>query len=100
MKKPRGSIPNVGIGARRTAAEETPAPARIRTRNGPAKPAVPFPGKEGHRVITLGIILLVIGLIIKFPILWGLGILALVIGLAFLLAGAVGHAVGGRKHWY
>lgn len=51
-------------------------------------------------MITLGIILLVIGLIIKFPILWALGILALVAGLILVLAGAAGHAVAGRRHWY
>lgn len=51
-------------------------------------------------MITLGVILLVIGLIIKIPILWTLGVVALVVGLLLVLAGGVGHAVGGRRHWY
>ncbi|WP_182358592.1 DUF6131 family protein [Tomitella gaofuii] len=51
-------------------------------------------------MITLGVILLIIGLVIKIPILWSIGIAALVIGLILVLAGAVGHAVGGRRHWY
>ncbi|WP_182349529.1 DUF6131 family protein [Tomitella gaofuii] len=51
-------------------------------------------------MITLGVILLVIGLIIKLPVLWILGVIALAAGLLLVLAGAVGHAVGGRRHWY
>lgn len=51
-------------------------------------------------MITLGIILVIIGLLIKVPVLWALGIIALVIGLLVVLSGAVGHTVGGRRHWY
>jgi hypothetical protein len=51
-------------------------------------------------MIILGIILLVIGFLTKIAIIWSLGILALVIGLILLLLGAVGHAVGGRRHYW
>jgi hypothetical protein len=51
-------------------------------------------------MIILGIILLIIGFLLKIAIVWTLGILALVIGLIFALLGAVGHAVGGRRHYW
>ncbi|CAM3173582.1 DUF6131 domain-containing protein [Prescottella defluvii] len=51
-------------------------------------------------MITLGIILLVLGLLIKIPILSTLGVIALVVGAVLLILGAAGRAVGGRKHWY
>ena len=51
-------------------------------------------------MIILGIILLLIGFIAKIAILWTLGIIVLVIGLILLLLGSIGHAVGGRRHYY
>ena len=51
-------------------------------------------------VIVLGIVLLVIGFIAKIAILWGIGVVVLVIGLILLILGAMGRAVGGRKHYY
>jgi hypothetical protein len=51
-------------------------------------------------MIILGIVLLVIGFIAKIAIVWTLGIIALVIGLILVLLGAVGHAVGGRRHYF
>jgi hypothetical protein len=51
-------------------------------------------------LIILGIILLVIGFIAKIAILWTIGIIVLVIGLILLVLGMLGHAVGGRRHYY
>jgi fatty acid desaturase len=51
-------------------------------------------------MITLGIILLIIGFIVGIPILWTLGVILLVIGLILAVLGMVGHAVGGRRHYY
>jgi hypothetical protein len=51
-------------------------------------------------VIIIGIILLVIGFLTGIAILWTLGIIALVIGLVLMLLGAVGHAVGPRRHYW
>ena len=51
-------------------------------------------------MITLGVILLIVGFIIKFPVLWSIGIIVLVIGLVLVALGAMGRAVGGRKHYY
>jgi Family of unknown function (DUF6131) len=51
-------------------------------------------------MIVLGVVLLLIGFIAKIPILWGIGIIVLVIGLILMILGAMGRAVGGRKHYY
>jgi hypothetical protein len=51
-------------------------------------------------MIILGIILLLIGFIAKIAILWTIGIIVLVVGLILLLLGSIGHAVGGRRHYY
>jgi len=50
----------------------------------------------GSVMITLGVILLIVGFLIKIPILWTIGI----IGLVLLAMGSVGRAVGGRRHYY
>lgn len=51
-------------------------------------------------MIVLGVVLLLIGFIAKIPILWGIGIVVLVVGLILMILGAMGRAVGGRKHYY
>ncbi len=51
-------------------------------------------------MITLGIILLIIGLIAKIAILWTIGIILLIIGLILVLLGSMGRAVGGRRHYF
>jgi hypothetical protein len=51
-------------------------------------------------MIIIGVILLIIGFITGIAIVWTIGIIALVIGLILALLGAVGHAVGGRRHYW
>jgi uncharacterized membrane protein HdeD (DUF308 family) len=51
-------------------------------------------------VIVAGIVLLLLGLLLKVPILWTLGIIVLVVGVILLLAGSMGRAVGGRRHYW
>ncbi|MER7462999.1 DUF6131 family protein [Streptomyces sp. NPDC097981] len=51
-------------------------------------------------MIILGVILLVIGFVTGLSILWTIGLILVVVGLVLWLLGAVGHAVGGRKHYY
>lgn len=51
-------------------------------------------------MIVLGIILLVIGFVASIPILWTIGIILIVIGAILELLGAMGHAVGGRRHYF
>jgi Family of unknown function (DUF6131) len=51
-------------------------------------------------MIILGIALLIIGFLTKIAIVWTLGILALVVGLVLVLLSSLGHAVGGRRHYF
>ena len=51
-------------------------------------------------MIILGLILVIIGFVAKIAILWTIGIIVLVVGLILVLLGAVGHAVGGRRHYW
>lgn len=51
-------------------------------------------------MIILGLVLLVVGFLTHLSILWLIGIVLLVVGAVLALAGAVGHGVGGRRHYY
>jgi hypothetical protein len=51
-------------------------------------------------MIILGIVLLVIGFVTGIAIVWSIGLIVLVIGLVLWLLGALGHAVGGRRHYF
>ncbi|MET0703201.1 MAG: DUF6131 family protein [Mycobacterium sp.] len=51
-------------------------------------------------MIILGLILLVLGFVLKISILWTIGIILLVIGAVLAVLGSAGRAVGGRKHYY
>ena len=51
-------------------------------------------------MIILGLILLVIGFVVKIAILWTIGIIVLIVGLILALLGAIGRGVGGRRHYW
>ena len=51
-------------------------------------------------MIVFGLVLLIIGFVAHIPIVWSIGVIVLVVGLILMLLGAVGHAVGGRRHYY
>jgi Flp pilus assembly protein protease CpaA len=51
-------------------------------------------------VIILGLILLLIGFVTGIAIVWTIGMIVLIVGLVLWLLGAMGHAVGGRRHYY
>jgi hypothetical protein len=51
-------------------------------------------------MIVFGLVLLIIGIVAHIPIAWSIGVIVLVVGLILMLLGAVGHAVGGRRHYY
>ncbi|MET7860592.1 DUF6131 family protein [Streptomyces sp. NPDC005318] len=51
-------------------------------------------------MIILGVILLVIGLVAGISILWTIGVILAVIGVILWILGGVGHAVGGRRHYW
>ena len=47
-----------------------------------------------------GVVLLIIGFVAQIAIIWSIGGVVLVIGLILWILGAVGHAVGGRRHYF
>lgn len=59
-------------------------------------------------MIVLGIVLIVLGLLLPSlvpgfafaQVLLVLGIILLAVGLILMVAGRIGHAVGGRRHYY
>ena len=51
-------------------------------------------------MIILGILLLIIGFVAGIAILWTLGVVVVIIGVALALLGMAGHAVGGRRHYF
>ncbi|WP_326608224.1 DUF6131 family protein [Streptomyces sp. NBC_01800] len=51
-------------------------------------------------MIVLGVILLVLGLLFGISILWTIGVILVVIGVILWILGAVGHSVGGRRHYW
>jgi hypothetical protein len=54
----------------------------------------------GGFMIVLGLLLLIIGFITGVPILWSLGVISLVVGLVLWVLGSLGHAIGGRRHYF
>ncbi|WP_234318160.1 DUF6131 family protein [Streptomyces sp. NRRL S-244] len=51
-------------------------------------------------MIVLGVILLIIGFVTGISILWTIGLILAVVGLVLWLLGSLGHAVGGRNHYW
>jgi hypothetical protein len=51
-------------------------------------------------MIILGIILVIIGFVLKIAIIWSIGILVLLVGAILALLGFAGRAVGGRRHYW
>jgi hypothetical protein len=57
---------------------------------------------DGRRkaMLVIGLILLLLGFLLKVSILYTIGIILLVIGAVLWILGAVGRPVGGRKVWF
>lgn len=51
-------------------------------------------------MIILGLILLVAGYFLDIGLLWTAGVVLMVVSLILMVAGRMGHAVGGRRHYY
>ena len=51
-------------------------------------------------MIIFGLILLLIGFVTGIAIVWTIGMIVLVVGLVLWLLGAMGHAIGGRRHYF
>jgi hypothetical protein len=62
--------------------------------------AADSPAEREISMVILGLILLIVGFVAKIAILWTIGIIVLVVGLILALLGSVGHAVGGRRHYW
>ncbi|HUF33549.1 MAG TPA: DUF6131 family protein [Acidimicrobiales bacterium] len=51
-------------------------------------------------VITLGIVLLLLGILLGIGILTTLGVILLVVGVILMVLGSLDRAVGGRRHYW
>ena len=51
-------------------------------------------------MVIVGLILLLIGFVTGIAIVWTIGVIVLVVGLVLWLLGAMGHSVGGRRHYF
>ena len=51
-------------------------------------------------MIAVGVVLMIIGFLTGIAILWSLGVIVVVVGLVLWLLGSLGHAVGGRRHYF
>jgi hypothetical protein len=51
-------------------------------------------------VIILGLVLLLLGFLLKISILWTIGIILIVVGAVLYVLGSTGRAVGGRRHYW
>lgn len=48
----------------------------------------------------LGLVLLILGFVFNFPVLWTVGIILLIVGGVLYLLGASGWPVAGRRHYW
>ncbi|MCU1642412.1 MAG: hypothetical protein JWN03_2687 [Nocardia sp.] len=51
-------------------------------------------------MIILGLVLLLAGILLGFPLLTTIGVVLLVAGAVLMVLGSTGRAVGGRSHYY
>jgi hypothetical protein len=51
-------------------------------------------------VIIAGFVLIVLGLLLRIPVLWYVGIVVVIIGGLLLILGMTGRPVGGRRHYW
>ncbi len=51
-------------------------------------------------MILIGLALLITGFLLQVPVIWTLGVIVTVFGLVLWLLGSIGHAIGGRRHYF
>lgn len=52
-------------------------------------------------MIGFGILLLIVAALVPdLAVLWGIGLLCVAIGVILFVIGTLGHAIGGRRHYY
>jgi hypothetical protein len=54
----------------------------------------------GVTLIIFGIVCLILAAIFNIGFLWAIGVILIVLGVIFWILGAMGRAVGGRRHYY
>jgi Family of unknown function (DUF6131) len=59
-----------------------------------------FPERGRYTLIILGIVCLVLGAIFDLGILWFIGAILVIVGVILWILGAMGRAIGGRRHYY
>jgi hypothetical protein len=57
-------------------------------------------GKVRTKVLSLGVVLLILGYIFGIGILITIGWILVVIGLVLFVLGAIGRPLAGRRYWY
>jgi hypothetical protein len=96
-----GEATSLGLGCGSSSAGFSPTTGGHRADQRTVTSCAPFPiAREATNMITLGIILLIVGFLAHIPLLWGIGILLLILGLIFAVLGALGRAVFGRRHFF
>jgi len=58
------------------------------------------PPEVDDRVLILGVILLILGIVLGIPMLYTIGIILAVIGAILWILGAMDRGVGGRRHYW
>jgi hypothetical protein len=58
------------------------------------------PDTWSDKMLILGLVLLILGLLLGINILWTIGIIVLVIGGVLFLLGSIGRPVAGRRWYY
>jgi uncharacterized membrane protein len=58
------------------------------------------PDYRRYTLIVFGVVLLILGALLNIGILWAIGGILLILGVIFWILGAMGRAVGGRRHYY
>jgi hypothetical protein len=51
-------------------------------------------------MIVLGVVLLILGWLLGVGILWTLGIILIVVGVILYILGSMGRAIGPRRHYW
>jgi fatty-acid desaturase len=51
-------------------------------------------------MIVVGLLLLLIGFLTGAQLIWTIGVILLIVGLVLWVLGSLGHAVGGRRHYF
>lgn len=60
----------------------------------------PLVSERDKPMIVLGLILLLVGWLVGFSLLYYIGGILLIVGIVLLVLGGVGRPVAGRRYWF